>query len=190
MRCLTTSRKHMTAAMEASRALLDKVLLAILGVLLSMLLLAARTLPAHLSFTLCANAVLSAGGYWVAKTCLQSKALHEMFINARLSGIDLNKTTTKRDADGVLVRPIEGVRIPESQGTISSTVYILVLSVFIPFAFAGYVGGGSGPTDFPYQQLATYLSALLSIGLAAFMGFAVRPSCLLSMRGTAEPLST
>ena len=45
-----------------------------------------------------------------------------MAIQANLRGIDLNKQTTKRDADGNLVRPIEGIPIPESQGTIAAAV--------------------------------------------------------------------
>ena len=32
----------------------------------------------------------------------------------------------------------EGIPIPESQGTVAAAVYILLLSVFIPFAFASY----------------------------------------------------
>jgi len=79
----------------------------------------------------------------------------------------LNKRTTKRDANGALVRPVQGVEIPESMGTIAATVFILVMSVFIPFAFAVY-----GRHSFPHADLAEYLAAVLTITFAAFMGFA------------------
>ena len=46
-----------------------------------------------------------------------SPQLKEMFIKANLKGIDLNKASTLRAPDGALVRPIEGVPIPESQAT-------------------------------------------------------------------------
>ena len=53
-----------------------------------------------------------------------------------------------------------------SQGAVSSTVYILVLSVLIPCIF----GGNNQHADFSHARLAEYLAALLSVGLAAFMG--------------------
>ncbi|CAE7365032.1 Dpagt1 [Symbiodinium sp. CCMP2456] len=90
-----------------------------------------------------------------------------MAIQANLRGIDLNKQTTKRDADGNLVRPIEGIPIPESQGTIAAAVYILLLSVFIPFAFAR-----ENLELFPHNEMAEYLAAVLTITFASFMGFA------------------
>jgi UDP-N-acetylglucosamine--dolichyl-phosphate N-acetylglucosaminephosphotransferase len=157
--------------MESSRETLDRFLLVSFAIIIAMLSFALTRVPAHLAFSLCANLVLSAIGFFAAKSALQSPELHEMFLKADLKGIDLNKATTKRDANGALVRPIEGVPIPESQGTIAAVVYILVLSVFIPFAFAGYVGRAV-LDDFPHQQLSEYLAAMLSVGLAAFMGFA------------------
>ena len=78
-----------------------------------------------------------------------------MFIKGGLRGIDLNKPSTKRDpATGTLIRPIEGTAIPESMGLVSSTVYVLVLSAFIPFAFAGYRAvAAEGPTQEPSPYL-------------------------------------
>eukprot|EP00439_Symbiodinium_sp_Y106_P079085 s589_g17.t2 len=96
-----------------------------------------------------------------------SRTLGDTFIKANLRGIDLNKQTTKRDADGNLVRPIEGIPIPESQGTIAAAVYILLLSVFIPFAFAR-----ENLELFPHNEMAEYLAAVLTITFASFMGFA------------------
>ena len=41
-------------------------------------------------------------------------AMIPVFIKARLFGIDLNKPQTKRDADGVLIRPYEGPIVAEA----------------------------------------------------------------------------
>jgi UDP-N-acetylglucosamine--dolichyl-phosphate N-acetylglucosaminephosphotransferase len=157
---------------ESSRQTLDRFLTGCFGIIIAMLSFGLTRVPAHLAFALCANLVLSVVGFFVARSALESPALHTMFLDADLKGIDLNKSSTTRDANGVLVRPIKGKEIPESQGTIAAVVYIIVLSVFIPFAFAGYVGRREYLNDFPHQQLSEYLAAMLSVGLAAFMGFA------------------
>merc|ERR1711870_73818 len=52
-------------------------------------------------------------------------------------------------------------------GTISATVFILVLSVFIPFACAVYEH-----KSFPHADLAEHLAAVQTITVASFMGFA------------------
>jgi len=125
----------------------------------------ARALPGHLQLSLAVNLGLSAIGYVATSAVIGS--IGDTFVQARLRGIDLNKRTTKRDKEGNLVRPIEGIEIPESQGTVSATVFILVMSVFIPFAFAAY-----DRDAFPHAQLTEYLAAVLTITFAAFMGFA------------------
>eukprot|EP00933_Yihiella_yeosuensis_P062227 TRINITY_DN6516_c0_g5_i2.p1 TRINITY_DN6516_c0_g5~~TRINITY_DN6516_c0_g5_i2.p1 ORF type:complete len:462 (-),score=44.03 TRINITY_DN6516_c0_g5_i2:167-1552(-) len=124
-----------------------------------------RALPRNLQVSLAANVLLSWGGYVATTSIIRS--LGDTFIKANLRGIDLNKKTTKRDAAGVLVRPIEGIAIPESQGTVTATVYILVLCLFIPFAFATY-----DLSAFPHAVMAEYLAAVLTITFATFMGFA------------------
>ena len=93
-------------------------------------------LPSNLRISLAVNVGLSVLGFIATSSIVAT--LGPTFIKANLRGIDLNKETTKRDSEGNLVRPIEGIAIPESQGTITAAVYILVLSVFIPFAFASY----------------------------------------------------
>jgi len=119
-----------------------------------------------LPWVLSSNMFLSAVGFVTAKQVMETEVMRQMFIKARRFGIDLNKRTTKRDAHGELVRPINGIEIPESQGAVVATVYIVVLSIFIPFAFVGH------DDDFPHARLSEYLAALLSITLSAFMGFA------------------
>lgn len=150
---------------ESSRRLLENVLSSSAAVIAAALFSAARSLPRNLQISLAANVALSLLGF-VATTSI-IKALGETFVKANLKGIDLNKTTTKRDASGVLVRPVEGIPIPESQGTVSAAVFILVLSVFIPFAFAAH-----DLDRFPHADMAEYLAAVLTITFASFMGFA------------------
>ncbi|CAK9115094.1 unnamed protein product [Durusdinium trenchii] len=122
-------------------------------------------LPSNLRISLAVNVGLSVLGFIATSSIVAT--LGPTFIKANLRGIDLNKETTKRDSEGNLVRPIEGIAIPESQGTITAAVYILVLSVFIPFAFASYE-----LDRFPHAEMAEYLAAVLTITFASFMGFA------------------
>jgi UDP-N-acetylglucosamine--dolichyl-phosphate N-acetylglucosaminephosphotransferase len=131
-----------------------------------------------LKVPLAANVVLSTAAFGVATLVLRDKSVHAMFIAAGQRGIDLNKRTTKRDASGALVRPIEGIPIPEAAGTVVATIFVLTLAIFIPFAFVGHtpidesLGTEASLATFPHERLAHYLAALLTISLAAFMGFA------------------
>ncbi|KZO93592.1 N-acetylglucosaminephosphotransferase [Calocera viscosa TUFC12733] len=90
-------------------------------------------------------------------------ALGENFIKIGLKGRDLLKTYD--DA------------IPECQGLICAAVYITLLTLFIPFPFSSFLTRerdydveGLAGGDFPHQQLATYLSALLSFMAATMLG--------------------
>lgn len=150
---------------EDSRILLDRVVLA--GVVLAAAALASVgvALTRDLQVSLLANILISVVGFMATGSCIRT--MGDAFIAANLRGIDLNKPSTKRDADGVLVRPVEGVAIPESMGTVCATVFILMMSVFIPFSLVGYE-----LHDFPYMRLAEYLAALLTITLASYMGLA------------------
>jgi hypothetical protein len=60
--------------------------------------------------------------------------MRPMFIKANLFGIDLNKPATKRDANGVLIRPLEGPIVPEAMGAIASMVYLVLMFMFMPSA--------------------------------------------------------
>lgn len=155
-----------TDTLESSRRRLEQVLGAATVAGVASLARCAYAWPRHLQVSLAANVGLSAIGAVVMTRIVNG--LGDMFIKAGLKGIDLNKRTTKRDSKGVLVRPIEGISIPESQGTVCATVFILVMSVFIPFAFAVH----HDRQDFPHGALSEYLAALLTIALASFMGFA------------------
>ncbi|TFL01865.1 N-acetylglucosaminephosphotransferase [Pterulicium gracile] len=93
-------------------------------------------------------------------------ALGPTFVKANLKGRDLLKTYD--------------TPIPESQGLVCASVYILCLILFIPFAFsdalfppvdAGKPQDGISVLEFPHHQLSMYLSSILSILMATMLGF-------------------
>ncbi|KAI0055854.1 N-acetylglucosaminephosphotransferase [Artomyces pyxidatus] len=114
-------------------------------------------LPAlHVSFGLSIFALLA--------TLYLVPALGPSFAKANLKGRDLLKTYN--------------TPIPESLGLVCASVYILVLIIFIPFAFSS-ISLTDGHThhegivvkEFPHQQLSVYLSSLLSLLIATMLGF-------------------
>ncbi|KAH6908028.1 UDP-N-acetylglucosamine-dolichyl [Coprinopsis sp. MPI-PUGE-AT-0042] len=89
-------------------------------------------------------------------------ALGPIFIKANLRGRDLLKTYS--------------TPIPESQGLVCASVYILSLVLFIPFAFTTQRPPDSKPEgisvlEFPHKQLSVYLSSIISLLIATFLGF-------------------
>jgi len=148
---------------EESRRSLERAIGALAVIAAGAIVQVGLTLPGSLQISLAANVGLSVLGFWFTTSSMRN--LGPFFIAAGLKGIDLNKRTTRRDADGNLVRPCEGVLVPESQGTVCATVYILLMSVFIPFAFATH-----DLKDFPEADLSEYLAAVLTIAFASFMG--------------------
>lgn len=98
--------------------------------------------------------------------------MRESFLKAGLSGIDLNKATTRRAAGGELVRPYDGVPVPEAMGAVSCAVYLICLFLFIPVPFAQPSVPPYADASFPHAELARLLCALLSICCMCFLGFA------------------
>ncbi|KAL0960621.1 hypothetical protein HGRIS_005652 [Hohenbuehelia grisea] len=96
-------------------------------------------------------------------------ALGPTFVKANLKGKDLLK--------------IYNTPIPESIGLVCSSIYIITLLLFIPFAFSDSLSKfahaqhpqktqeGISVPEFPHQQLAVYLSSLLSLLIATLLGF-------------------
>ncbi|KAG7088555.1 hypothetical protein E1B28_012537 [Marasmius oreades] len=90
-------------------------------------------------------------------------AVKSNFVKANLYGKDLLK--------------IYDDLIPESQGVVCAAVYILTLVCFIPFAFSdAFVSTKTKPegisiNEFPLYRLSVYLSSILSILIAAILGF-------------------
>ncbi|XP_036381485.1 UDP-N-acetylglucosamine--dolichyl-phosphate N-acetylglucosaminephosphotransferase isoform X2 [Megalops cyprinoides] len=84
-------------------------------------------------------------------------AFKEHFISARLYGMDLNKTTKKE--------------IPESQGVICGTVFLIILFCFIPVPFLSCFVGEQCK-GFPHDEFVQLIGALLAICCMIFLGFA------------------
>lgn len=76
------------------------------------------------------------------------------FVRKGLSGKDLNKPG----------RPT----IPESMGAVSAVIYLVVMLLFIPFAFYEHLA----MEVFPHNKLSTYLSAVLSLQSMVILGLA------------------
>lgn len=91
--------------------------------------------------------------------------LGPIFVKANLKGRDLLKTYQ--------------TPIPESQGLVCACIYILLLIIFIPFAFSNFILNFAGEkthegisvVQFPHYQLSVYLSSLLSLLIATLLGF-------------------
>ncbi|KAJ6512193.1 UDP-N-acetylglucosamine-dolichyl [Mycena vitilis] len=93
-------------------------------------------------------------------------AVGPAFIKANLKGVDLLKN--------------DKTPIPESQGLVCASIYILLLILFIPFAFSDSIANfanarktreGISVVEFPHYQLSVYLSSLLSLLIATVLGF-------------------
>jgi len=88
-------------------------------------------------------------------------ALGQSFIRAGLKGKDMSKVY-KDD-------------IPESLGLVCAATYILLLILFIPFPFSQFLSRseseGLASVEFPHFQLSVYLSSVLSLLIAAMLGF-------------------
>jgi UDP-N-acetylglucosamine--dolichyl-phosphate N-acetylglucosaminephosphotransferase len=96
------------------------------------------------------------------------------FLGKNIAGKDLSKPS----------KPL----IPESMGAISAIVFLLIMIIFIPFAFFQHIkagwqasGRGAGLDDFdhvsvgdtfPHNKLGTYLSAVLSLQSTTLLGIA------------------
>ncbi|CAB1419985.1 unnamed protein product [Pleuronectes platessa] len=84
-------------------------------------------------------------------------AFKDHFIKARLFGVDLNKTSKKE--------------VPESQGVISGTVFLIILFCFIPVPFLSCFVGDQC-MGFPHDEFVQLIGALLAICCMIFLGFA------------------
>ncbi|KAH7910811.1 glycosyl transferase family 4-domain-containing protein [Hygrophoropsis aurantiaca] len=96
-------------------------------------------------------------------------AVGPTFIKANLKGRDLLKVYSDP--------------IPESQGLVCASIYILLLILFIPFPFSTAVAslasaGGKSDRGLPdgasaslHHELSVYLSSLLSLLIATMLGF-------------------
>ncbi|XP_051748575.1 UDP-N-acetylglucosamine--dolichyl-phosphate N-acetylglucosaminephosphotransferase isoform X1 [Ctenopharyngodon idella] len=107
------------------------------------------------AFPLIINCCMSALG--CIATIKLIPAFKDHFISARLYGMDLNKTIKKE--------------VPESQGVISGTVFLIILFLFIPVPFLQCFMGEKCQR-FPHNEFVQLIGALLAICCMIFLGFA------------------
>ena len=106
----------------------------------------ANAVEANAPPPLAVSLILSVFGFFLTERMIIGAM--PLFVKAGISGIDLNKPQTKRDANGVLIRPYDGPIVPEAMGAVACTVYLVCMFVFIPFPFMhnfaswGAAGGG------------------------------------------------
>ncbi|XP_063362030.1 UDP-N-acetylglucosamine--dolichyl-phosphate N-acetylglucosaminephosphotransferase [Cydia amplana] len=81
--------------------------------------------------------------------------LKELFIKAGLGGIDLCKTSKQK--------------IPEALGVVSGCVFLVTCFLFIPIVFGNSL---MDTANFPHNEFAELLAALLSICCMLLLGFA------------------
>jgi UDP-N-acetylglucosamine--dolichyl-phosphate N-acetylglucosaminephosphotransferase len=120
-------------------------------------------------------------GIACAANLLLIPATRELFIKAGLFGIDLNKSTTARDADGELKRPVQGVKVPEPMGLVTGTIYLMVMFIFIPFVFVNVSdrpqsldaaeAEAVARVEWNHVKLTEFITGLLSITCMLFLGF-------------------
>lgn len=110
-------------------------------------------MPAIFPFVV--NACLSAIGIFLSHKLIQK--CKEMFIKSHLFGIDMSKKNSKK--------------IPESQGVIIGTVFLIIMFVFIPVPFSQFLTE-KNPENFPHHKFIEYIAVLLSICCMIFLGFA------------------
>ena len=105
------------------------------------------------------SAAMSLVGYFLTLHLIPAFAPH--FRDAGISGVDLCKLSLKEK---------KPEPIPESAGTISAGVYLVIMFLLIPPTFRLHFLGGVD--DFPYHLFVEHLAALLSIACMVFLGFA------------------
>lgn len=104
---------------------------------------------------LLANILMSVVGLYLTFRLIPG--LSSMFIKGHLYGIDMSKSHREK--------------IPESQGVVSATVFLIIMFIFIPIPFAEYLAV-RGTMGFPFHEYVEFLAALLSICCMVFLGFA------------------
>lgn len=92
-----------------------------------------------------------------AATLTLIPACEELFLAARLCGVDMNKASR---------RPI-----PESQGVVSGAVFLILLFCFIPVPFLSCFMEEQCQA-FPHHEFVALIGALLAICCMIFLGFA------------------
>ena len=88
----------------------------------------------------------------------------DMFIKANIYGIDLSKNHgTGRSGDS------EKTKVPEATGIITGCIFLMVTFFMIPITFRHHL---MQPEQFPHDEFAQLIAALLSISCMLMLGFA------------------
>nr|CAG4647121.1 EOG090X07N9 [Megafenestra aurita]SVE92441.1 EOG090X07N9 [Megafenestra aurita] len=100
------------------------------------------------------NVLLSITGFFVILNVVPK--FKDMFLKAKLSGIDMNKS--------------DKPEIPEATGVITSCIFLIVMFIFIPVPFSKH--WFNKEWGFPHQEFVQFVAALLSICCMVLLGFA------------------
>ncbi|CAD7922455.1 unnamed protein product [Amoebophrya sp. A120] len=131
-----------------------------------------RLLKTVLNLPFFACILLSLLGYSLVVRIIPAFA--PKFVDAGLFGIDLSKRTTARNADGSLIRPVQGIKVPEAVGVIPGVVYCFCVTFFLPFAFLsafsssnptsgttnGFTNGAAGTSNYAISAGDYYTNSL------------------------------
>ncbi|XP_033096759.1 UDP-N-acetylglucosamine--dolichyl-phosphate N-acetylglucosaminephosphotransferase-like [Anneissia japonica] len=107
------------------------------------------------------NVALSVVGFFVTVRIIP--LFGELFIQAGLSGRDLNKPTPSKGK--------EAKKVPEALGVICGAMYLIIMFTFIPIPF-GKKWFENNTNNFPHNEFVEFIVALLSICCMIFLGFA------------------
>ncbi|XP_055635140.1 UDP-N-acetylglucosamine--dolichyl-phosphate N-acetylglucosaminephosphotransferase [Toxorhynchites rutilus septentrionalis] len=106
-------------------------------------------------FPLIVNVIISVGAFYVGQKLIPK--MKTMFINANLSGIDMNKSSKPR--------------IPEAFGVVTGCIFLISLFLFIPIPFVRDFSLNS-QGEFPHNKFVEFIAAMLSICCMILLGFA------------------
>ncbi|XP_058814990.1 UDP-N-acetylglucosamine--dolichyl-phosphate N-acetylglucosaminephosphotransferase [Topomyia yanbarensis] len=109
----------------------------------------------NIPLPLIVNMLISIGAFYVSQHLIPR--MKAMFINANLSGVDMNKATK--------------IRIPEAFGVVTGCIFLVSLFLFIPIPFASnFSKDDTG--EFPHHKFVEFIAAMLSICCMILLGFA------------------
>lgn len=111
------------------------------------------TMFSSVSIPLCSSFILSVISYFIVKSLIPG--ILPLFLKAGLFGIDLCKKNSGK--------------IPEAAGVISGCIFLISILIFIPIPFGNYI---INTDQFPHNEFAELLAALLSICCMLLLGFA------------------
>ncbi|XP_055546958.1 UDP-N-acetylglucosamine--dolichyl-phosphate N-acetylglucosaminephosphotransferase [Wyeomyia smithii] len=101
------------------------------------------------------NVMISFGAFYVGQHLIPR--MKTMFINANLSGVDMNKR--------------QKTRIPEAIGVVTGCIFLVSLFLFIPVPFMSNLSNGD-TKEFPHHKFVEFIAAMLSICCMILLGFA------------------